>query len=190
MHGLGAGDVLGGERVAVGLVVVGVVGRRVADVASAGSSRLGRSVDRLGGEQRRLEGVAVVGDLAEVLDVPAVGLEALADVVGVGQLGRPVDRDVVVVVDADQPAEAEVAGERRGLVADALHEAAVAGDHVRVVVDERRRRSGRAGTRSAIAMPTASPKPWPSGPVVTSTPGVWPASGWPGVRDSELSGRP
>ena len=39
-------------------------------------------------------------------------------------------------------------------------------------------------TRSAMAMPTASPKPWPSGPVVTSMPGVWRASGWPGVRDS------
>ena len=36
--------------------------------------------------------------------------------------------------------------------------------------------------RSAIAMPTASPTPWPSGPVVTSIPAVWPASGCPGVR--------
>ena len=89
-----------------------------------------------GGEQRRLEGVAVVTDLAEVLDVPAVGLEATADVVGVGQLGLAVDGDPVVVVDADEPAEPEVAGERRRLVADALHEAPVAGDHVGVVVDE------------------------------------------------------
>src|SRR6185437_7296104 len=30
-------------------------------------------------------------------------------------------------------------------------------------------------------MPTPLPKPWPSGPVVTSTPGVTPRSGWPGV---------
>ncbi len=35
--------------------------------------------------------------------------------------------------------------------------------------------------RSAIAMPTAFAKPWPSGPVVVSTPAVWPYSGWPGV---------
>ena len=41
---------------------------------------------------------------------------------------------MVVVEDADQLAEPEVAGERGGLVADALHEAAVAGDDERVVV--------------------------------------------------------
>ena len=98
-------------------------------------SRLGRSVTAFAASERGLERVAVVGDLAEVLDVPAVGLEALADVVAVGERGVAVDGDVVVVVDADQVAEAEVAGERRRLVADALHEAAVAGDDERVVVD-------------------------------------------------------
>ena len=30
-------------------------------------------------------------------------------------------------------------------------------------------------------MPTAVARPWPSGPVVVSTPGVWPYSGWPAV---------
>ena len=35
--------------------------------------------------------------------------------------------------------------------------------------------------RAAIAIPTALPMPWPSGPVVVSTPAVWPYSGWPGV---------
>ena len=46
------------------------------------------------------------------------------------------------------------------------------------------------------AMPTAFAAPWPSGPVVVSTPGVWPYSGWPGVmlphcrnRFSSSSGR-
>ena len=67
--------------------------------------------------------------------MPAVGLEAPDRVVVEGQLGRPVDRDVVVVVDVDEPAEAEVAGQRGGLVADALLEAAVAGDDEGVVVD-------------------------------------------------------
>ena len=102
----------------------------------AGSSSDRLVGDRLGGEERRLERVAVVGHLAEVHDVPAVGLEAHADVVAVGERGVAVDRDVVVVVDADQVAEPLVAGERGGLVADALHEAAVAGDHERVVVDD------------------------------------------------------
>ena len=36
--------------------------------------------------------------------------------------------------------------------------------------------------RSAIAMPTAVASPWPSGPVVVSTPVVKWYSGWPGVR--------
>ena len=34
-----------------------------------------------------------------------------------------------------------------------------------------------------MAMPTAVARPWPRGPVVVSTPGVWPYSGWPGVLD-------
>ena len=46
-------------------------------------------LDGLRGEQRRLEGVAVVGDLAEVLDVPAVGREPLGDVVGVASSVAP-----------------------------------------------------------------------------------------------------
>ena len=68
--------------------------------------------------------------------MPAVALEALRDVVGVRELGRAVDRDVVVVVDVDEPAEPEVAGERRGLVAHALLEVAVAADREDVVVGD------------------------------------------------------
>ena len=69
-------------------------------------------------------------------DVPPIRFEALADVVAVGQRGVAVDGDVVVVVDADQVAETLMAGKRGGLVADALHEAAVAGDDEGVVVDD------------------------------------------------------
>ena len=83
-----------------------------------------------------LERVEVVGDLAEVEHVPPVGAEPAGRVVGERELGGAVDRDVVVVVDRDQPAEPEVTGERRRLVADALREAAVARDHERVVVGE------------------------------------------------------
>ena len=38
-----------------------------------------------------------------------------------------------------------------------------------------------AAILAAIAMPTALPNPCPSGPVVVSTPGAQPCSGWPGV---------
>src|SRR6478672_6328455 len=37
--------------------------------------------------------------------------------------------------------------------------------------------------RDAIAIPTAEDRPWPSGPVVISTPLVWWNSGCPGVSD-------
>ena len=70
------------------------------------------------------------------LHVPAVGLEALAHVLGEGEVGGAVDGDVVVVVEQDQLAELLVAGVGGGLAADALHHAAVAGEHVGVVVDD------------------------------------------------------
>ena len=82
------------------------------------------------------QGVEVVGLLAQVVHVPAVGLEALGGVVAEGQLGGAVDGDVVVVIDVDQAAQPEVPSQRRRLVADAFGEVAVATDHERVVVDQ------------------------------------------------------
>ena len=108
-------------------------GDGIADVAAEDDQR-GSVFLGLGPEQGRLDGPGVVGHLADVVHRPAVGGEALADVVGVGQLGGAVDGDVVVVVDVDQPAELEMAGQRGRLVGDALLEAAVTGDDVRVVV--------------------------------------------------------
>ena len=77
---------------------------------------------------------SVVGHLADVVHGPSVGGEPLADVVGVGEFGGAVDGDVVVVVDVDQPAESEMAGQRGRFVGDALLEAPVPGDDVGVVV--------------------------------------------------------
>jgi hypothetical protein len=130
---LGDADLVVAERVAVRGVGVGELGGRVADVAAQHDERR-LVLDRHAPPQRGLEGVAVVGDLAHLVDVPAVAAEARGCIVGEGQLGLAVDRDVVVVVDHDEPAEAEVAGERGGLVADALHEVAVTRDHEGVVV--------------------------------------------------------
>ena len=123
------------ERGAVGLLGVHDAGRGPADVAPQHDQR--RLV--LHGHrppQGRLEGLGVVGHLADVIDVPAVGGEPLGHVVGVGELGGPVDGDVVVVVDVDEPPEPEMAGQRGRLVADPLLEVAVAADDEGVVVDE------------------------------------------------------
>ena len=78
-----------------------------------------------------------VVDVGHVLDVPAVGLEALALVLGVeGERGRAVDRDAVVVVEEDELPEPEGARERGGLLGDALHQVPVGGDPVDAVVDD------------------------------------------------------
>ncbi len=78
--------------------------------------------------------VVAVGD---PLGVPAVGVEALRHVLRERHRRRAVELDVVVVVQDDQLAEAQVAREARRLRGDALLQVAVAGDHVRPVIDDR-----------------------------------------------------
>ncbi len=88
---------------------------------------------------RRLDGLlhAVEPDvLAEVLHVPAVGLVAHADVLGEGECRVALDRDVVVVVEDDQAAEAQVPGERAGLRRHAFLQVTVGDDRVGEVADE------------------------------------------------------
>ena len=109
---LGRPDLVLAERRAVGLRGVGHMRRGLADVAA--QDQQARAVlDGHGPAHGRLEGVGVVGDLAQTLDVPAVGLEALGRVVVQGELGRPVDGDVVVVVDVD--ADGRARGARRAM---------------------------------------------------------------------------
>ncbi len=68
--------------------------------------------------------------------VPAVGFETLGRVVGEPAFHFTVDGDVVVVVDRDQLAQLPGTGERRHFVRDAFHQAAVADEHVGVMVDD------------------------------------------------------
>ena len=112
--------------------------------------------------------------------------EALLLVGRVGERHRPVDRNAVVVPEDDQPVQPEMAGERDRFLADALHQAAVAGKHIGPVVDEVVAELAFM-RRSASAMPTALPSPWPSGPVVVSMPEAKPYSGMPGRPRSELA---
>ena len=89
-----------------------------------------------------LEVVEAAGDHVEVVrvldpgHVPLVALETSLHVVLVGDRGVPVDRDVVVVVDPAEVGQLLVAREGGGLVRDALHQAAVAGDRVDVEVEQ------------------------------------------------------
>src|SRR6185503_19689494 len=54
------------------------------------------------------------------------------------EAGGAVDRDLVVVVEEDAASELQVAGERRGLRGDALHQVAVGADREDVVVADLR----------------------------------------------------
>ena len=115
---------------AVGVLLVRRAGRDVG--ADDDQARAVGDVARAA--HRRLERVEPEV-LVQVLHVPAVGLVARADVLGEGELGVALDRDVVVVVEADQLAEPEVAGQRRRLGLDALLHVAVGGDEVGEVRD-------------------------------------------------------
>ncbi|EGY00759.1 hypothetical protein AZA_89242 [Nitrospirillum viridazoti Y2] len=70
------------------------------------------------------------------LYVPAIGDEAGLHVLGQGQVGGAVDGDAVVVPQDDQAIQAQVAGQRGGLMADTFLQAAVTGDDIGVVVHQ------------------------------------------------------
>ena len=111
------------------------MGRAVADhrlhADEAGAGQL-----RLGGEEGAVDPLAIAA--AHRLDLPAVGLEALGDVLaGEAHRGLAVDGDAVVVVEVDEPAQLEVAGQAGRLGGDALHEIAVGDDGVDEVVGHR-----------------------------------------------------
>src|SRR5438552_8950218 len=66
--------------------------------------------------------------------VPAIGFEALRRIVGKPTFDVPVNGDSVVIVEDDELAEAERPRQRARLVRDAFHQAAIANEHVSMVV--------------------------------------------------------
>ena len=100
----------------------------------APQSNEGRSIGHgLGPLDSGFKGIEVVGDFADLVDVPSVGPEPHASIIGERQLRGTVDGDVVIVVNKNEPTKAEMTGERRRFVAHALHEVAVTDDGERVV---------------------------------------------------------
>ena len=75
-----------------------------------------------------------------------------------------------------------MAGQRDRLVADAFHQAAVAGDDVGVVVDGRRRTAPRAAAPPAPCRPRCR-GPGRAGRSSSRSPVAWPYSGWPAVLE-------
>ena len=152
---LGRRHLVGAERGAVrGTGVLLVRGRPADDRAERDE---GRRLGVLPGRQQRLVErldvlvVPVRGTPAQALDVPAVGLVAGGDVLGLGDVRVVFDGDVVVVVDHDEVAEPLVPGQRGHLVADAFLDVAVGDEGVDVVVERAAARLGVRVVQSALA---------------------------------------
>jgi hypothetical protein len=174
------------ERRAVRLRGVDRVRRAVGDVAADDDQRWPLVLVRL--LDRRAQRVHVLGVL-DALHVPPVRPEPRLLVLRrVGERGRAVDRDVVVVVDVDEPAEAEVPGQRGGLVADALRQVAVGADGEDAVVADVGAEAGpqvRFGDGHADAVGEALTE-WPGGDLDAGGVTVLRMAGGPGAPLPEL----
>ncbi|MCY1354613.1 hypothetical protein D9M69_409980 [compost metagenome] len=130
----GQGDFVVTQRCAVALFLALLVRRAEADHGLAADQ--GRTV---AGLARGLDGGPdLVGVMAvDVADhLPAVGFEALRGVVGEPAVDFAVDGDAVVVVEGDQLVQALGAGQGADFMGNAFHHAAIAEEHVGVVVDD------------------------------------------------------
>ena len=88
----------------------------------------------LGRAQSAVEGVEVIA-VAHPLHLPAVGGKTQPHVLGKIQRGRPGQRDLVVVVQHDQLAQSQMPGQRASFGSHPLHQVAVRGDDVGMVID-------------------------------------------------------
>jgi hypothetical protein len=164
---LGNDEALGGVEAELLLDGGAIVLLERVTVDTAGALELG-AVANGGGEPDHgglvLDGLALLNGLLDALkvvvtvldphNVPAVGLEALGDVLSEGALGVTVcfesqlwlesfgyskaltNGNVVVVVEGDQVAELEVTGSGGSLRGNTLHGAAITEEAVGVVVDK------------------------------------------------------
>ena len=134
----GARDLVRPKRRAMARGGAGLGRRAVADHRAALDHRgPGLGLGRRDGRRHRVGIVAI-----DAQRVPAGGLEARPRVVGAGEAGGAVDGDVVGIVEHDQAVEPQVTGERDRLLADAFHQAAVAADHIGVMVHKVRTEAG------------------------------------------------
>ena len=126
---------IGPEGCAVDTGGVGLVGGAVAN-GGGDLDQAGFVADGLGGFQGPHNGLHIRVAFGHVLHMPAVRLVALEHVFGEGDGGVAVDGDVVVVVEGNQLAQAEMASQRGCLGGHSLLIAAVTHQHVGGVVDQ------------------------------------------------------
>ncbi len=140
---LGLPDLVGAQWRTVGGLGPFLGGRALGDDSPRDDQGRARRF-RGGGVQGRLDGRRVVPP--DVLHVPAHRGEARPHVLVEGQVGPAFDRDAVRVVHDHEVPEAEGPGQRSGLVRDAFHHVAVAGQRVHAVVHG----TGAGGVRESI----------------------------------------
>ena len=140
----GALDLLSAQRRAVGGSAALLLRRAIADDGLAGDQRRGVGLARLcdGG----FDGGGVVA--IHRLHVPAGSLEAALLVLRGGEAGRAIDGNAVIVEQHDQLGQLQMPSQRDGFLADALHQAAIAGDHIGEVIDNR---IAETGVQDALA---------------------------------------
>ena len=141
-------DLRRAERRAVAALLALLGRRAIADERAAADERRPRIGLRGGDRLRHRFGIVAV----DMGDMPAGGGET-RDLVRRGRKARrPVDRDGIVVPEQDQLCELQMSGEVDRLMADAFHQAAVAGEHIGEMIDElvaKARRREALGDRHA-----------------------------------------
>ena len=109
------------------------LGRRAVGDDRAAGDKAG-PIARMGAPDRG--GDRVVIHAVDPLGGPAMRAEPHDLIVRDGEIGRPVDRDRIVVPEDNQLVEPQMPGERQSLVADPLHQAAIAAEHIGAMLDE------------------------------------------------------
>ena len=116
----------------------GLVGRTHANdrlAADQGGFAVGQHALCLGSDQRGFNSSRVVA-IDGRNHVPTIGVETLGCVIGEPAFHVAVNRDAVVIVKRNQFGQAQRAGQRAGLVADAFHQATVAQENIGEVVHD------------------------------------------------------
>ncbi len=130
----GEPDLLHPQRRAVGVRGALLVGAAVSDMGAqdddGGHLRFG-----LGRFQGRENGGHIVA-VHHREHMPAHGLEPKPHILGKADVGASLDGDLVVVVNADQLSQPQVAGQRGRFIRDTFHEIAVAAHDIGVMIHD------------------------------------------------------
>ena len=105
-----------------------------------------------------------IGAIFDAQNVPLMRFKASTNVFCKADIGRAVDRNVVVIVEHDELAQSQMPSNRRRFGANAFHEATIATNRIRIVIDDVvtgaviTRREVRFGNRKSNGIGNALPE--------------------------------